>query len=467
VGSYFLIAKELEVGGREMHSVPLHLITKRFSIFVQTDKAVYKPGDEVQFRIIILNAETKPYRTNDIIVFITDSANNRIRQYSKFYAFKSVFMHKFLLSNEPILGTWQIHVKLSDTEVVKEFEVATYILPTFEVKILTKLDISQEEDMIISVDAKYTYGKNVDGEITITAETPHPWSWLPTLTKKYSVTLTDTKTTTISLKNDLNLQNVYWQTPITVTAIVKEKLTGNQYNDTITVTVHEVPYLIDIKGSSENIKPDLPFTVTAFVQSISKVPINDSEDSIIFFITYTFDNVETSTVSTPHNFWWQQPEFVRTHETRKLFLRNGVAELHLSIHSNMTSVSVDVSYKNAHAYFWASTLPSRSNKYIQIAIKKETAPVDKQINVRVLSNVKLSQLNYVVIGSGNVLTSKKLKIPNKKVIDFTITLTNKMTSSANLIVYYITSQGEIVSDRVNLNLNTNLQNYVSSLQTKN
>lgn len=39
----------------------LQLNEKRFSVLVQTDKALYKPGDVMQFRVLVVDPSTKPY----------------------------------------------------------------------------------------------------------------------------------------------------------------------------------------------------------------------------------------------------------------------------------------------------------------------------------------------------------------------------------------------------------------------
>lgn len=41
-------------------SSPLQYVKKSYSVFIQTDKAVYKPGSKILFRAIILNSQLKP-----------------------------------------------------------------------------------------------------------------------------------------------------------------------------------------------------------------------------------------------------------------------------------------------------------------------------------------------------------------------------------------------------------------------
>lgn len=51
---------------------PLSFVDKNASIFVQSDKAIYKPGDLVQFRILVLDQNLKPVPSQEAInIFIT------------------------------------------------------------------------------------------------------------------------------------------------------------------------------------------------------------------------------------------------------------------------------------------------------------------------------------------------------------------------------------------------------------
>lgn len=51
----------------------LNVESKNCSIFIQSDKAIYKPGDTIKFRILVLDFNLKPVDLDDNIlkVFIT------------------------------------------------------------------------------------------------------------------------------------------------------------------------------------------------------------------------------------------------------------------------------------------------------------------------------------------------------------------------------------------------------------
>lgn len=61
-------------GGLEFkNSTELQYIHKSYSVFIQTDKAIYKPGHKVMFRAIVLNAHMKPTATGWLDVYIAVS----------------------------------------------------------------------------------------------------------------------------------------------------------------------------------------------------------------------------------------------------------------------------------------------------------------------------------------------------------------------------------------------------------
>lgn len=51
---------------------PLSFVSKNASIFVQTDKSIYKPGDLIRFRILVLDINLKPVPSlQPLNIFIT------------------------------------------------------------------------------------------------------------------------------------------------------------------------------------------------------------------------------------------------------------------------------------------------------------------------------------------------------------------------------------------------------------
>lgn len=79
-----------------------------------------------------------------------------------------------------------------------------------------------------------------------------------------------------------------------------------------------------------------------------------------------------------------------------------------------------------------------------------------------LCTENLKQLTYHVVGRGDVITSGVVEVPNVKSFQFEIKPTMAMVPKANVVVYYITDGGEIISDKIVINFGNELQNFVSN-----
>jgi CD109 antigen len=426
---------------------------KKRSIYVQTDKSIYKPGDKVQFRILILNGETKPVAVESMQVYITDANYNRIKQYEKANCIRGVYAQELQLSEEPVLGVWGIHVLINDEDsgFVKNFEIAEYVLPKFDVSIITKSKISKNDDIIVTYSAKYTYGKDVEGTAVVTARALDDW-WAPTVERTLDNT---TKTISFNLQNDLNIQ-IYWTRTIEITLTFTEALTGVQRTATSTVTVYNVPYTISITGSGSVIRPNLPFVVSAVVKDFNEVPTTDVRNPITFGISYTLNEYDTSY----WYYWWWQP-LKTIYENRLLYLNNGIADLTLNVTPNVTAVSISTSYMGAYGYYYASVKPTESDQYLSIKVPSETLSPTATSQIDILSNVNINSVDYVIFGRNKVAKSGQLNAPNSKSFKLNLVPTAEMIPSAKLIAFYVTTNGEIISDFKVLTFDNELRNFVS------
>lgn len=58
-----------------------------------------------------------------------------MKQWSRALTTKGVFSGELLLSEHPVMGNWRITVTVLDQVFTKDFEVAEYVLPKFEVNV--------------------------------------------------------------------------------------------------------------------------------------------------------------------------------------------------------------------------------------------------------------------------------------------------------------------------------------------
>lgn len=72
VGDQYRLTAEGLSGIDFRNERPLSFVAKNASIFVQTDKAIYKPGDLMRFRILVLDINLKPVPSiQPVNIFIT------------------------------------------------------------------------------------------------------------------------------------------------------------------------------------------------------------------------------------------------------------------------------------------------------------------------------------------------------------------------------------------------------------
>lgn len=101
------------------HDVEVRVATKTLSIFITTDKPIYKPGDIVRFRVIVLDMATKPVNhINSIQIDLEDSEKKSRRQWTRAVLNKGIFATEYRLSSTLALGTWNITAIVIDVRLL-------------------------------------------------------------------------------------------------------------------------------------------------------------------------------------------------------------------------------------------------------------------------------------------------------------------------------------------------------------
>ncbi|KAF4022812.1 hypothetical protein G4228_014833 [Cervus hanglu yarkandensis] len=133
--------------------------------FVQTDKPIYKSGENVKLRIVTLDTKFLPI--NDVVS--PDPQDNRIFQWQNVTSSQNITELSFQLILEPVFGDYSIVVKeKSGKTLTHQFTVNRNVLPKFEVKVSAPQTITISDDEFqVSTCAKYTFGQPVHGKVHI------------------------------------------------------------------------------------------------------------------------------------------------------------------------------------------------------------------------------------------------------------------------------------------------------------
>ncbi|XP_011874735.1 PREDICTED: alpha-2-macroglobulin-like protein 1 isoform X2 [Vollenhovia emeryi] len=149
--------------------------------FVETDKPVYKPGQDVNIRILMLKHDLKPWKKTIPKVWIENPSEVRVAQWANVSTENGMAQLKFALSPEPTPGAWKIKVekRRSQPQLVHTtmFEVKKYVLPRFQVTITSPgYILADAENVTWNICAKYSYGKPVKGKLLLKS-TPQIPTW--------------------------------------------------------------------------------------------------------------------------------------------------------------------------------------------------------------------------------------------------------------------------------------------------
>ncbi len=95
---------------------------KGYSVFIQTDKAIYRPGNVVRFRAVVVTPDLKPGVVGSIDVGVSDGDDNVVRRWDRVFTTKGVFAGELEIAEAPVMGDWNITVDVSgQVETSKQY----------------------------------------------------------------------------------------------------------------------------------------------------------------------------------------------------------------------------------------------------------------------------------------------------------------------------------------------------------
>ncbi|NWS43257.1 CD109 protein, partial [Probosciger aterrimus] len=449
-GNYELLV-EGHADGRRIFSnrTSLMYMSKSISVFIQTDKSVYKPGQEVMFRIVTVFPDLRPYKAS-LNIYIRDPRKKLIQQWLMEEGDLGVVSKKFQLSMNPPLGDWSIETEVNGQVHYQRFKVMEYVLPKFDVMITTPLYYSlREEDVTGVVTAKYMYGKPVKGTVTVTCLSVSYWTNKRNITTTMeingSVNVTCSKLMLQSLNTDRSWHqgDTDYTDPIEIIAVVTESLTGISQNSSTIIFPKQSDYFIEFMDYSRVIKPSLNFIATLKVTRSDSNQLTAEERQNLVVITAQQSDLlfRHSSLSHLENEATEERNLT-VHVLNYTVPENGIIDVEFPILPDTKTLRVQAEFLSSRTDIGVyDVFSSPSQTYLQVKTKSQDIKAGKPFELSISSNKPVREFHYLVLSKEQIMA-----FGTKTAKTFTLTAENSWAPLACILVFYIDELGVVVND---------------------
>uniref|UniRef100_A0A182K440 TEP1-F n=1 Tax=Anopheles christyi TaxID=43041 RepID=A0A182K440_9DIPT len=422
------------------------------SVLIQTDKSVYKPGDTIRYRVLVLDRTMKPLSVgeSEMMVYIRDGKGNRIKQWNDASLGEcGVFQAELTLSSEPVLGEWTINVEVLGLKESKTFDVDEYVLPTYEVTVespgYTFLD---DEQLKVVVNSKYTYGKPVAGELTVSVKLASSMCFR----REPSETSICQKVVPIDGRTvvDFNLKEILssksYIRELTIDAEVCETLTGRTQKGSTTVRLHDERYQVRMIEEASYF-PGFPYNAWIQVTNLDGSPVQEGPREVeISLRNYNTDLYKQSGTLD----------------------EKGMAQLNAKLDElDFDYLSVEVKYRGKDYYVQGITKPRPDQEALMRArlLQKDPLP-GTDLTFEVACTKPLQFVAYSLLARGELLAGGAVEGADNTTISITIPSTFCMVPRAKLLVHYISNSGFIVSSYTTVEFKRVFENQIQLTLSK-
>lgn len=424
---------------------------KNTSILIQTDKPIYKPGETVKFRVLILNRFLQPFDSDKPIdLTITDPQSNIIKSWKALSipANRGFISDKFELSIEPNLGDWSIEAQLNNREKeTYRFSVDQYVLPKFkvEVKISPSFVTYNESKVIAEVSSIYNYGKPVAGECTLELKEPYTYYYPEGRVQSVMKTVPlqegkgqafvefDVKT---ELKIERDEINTYGK-EFVIQASCKDSVSGQIRNGTTKFKMYKYPYKVEMVDTPSSIKPGFPINITLKISTQDDQPIgSEDKDALKIEHGFSFD-ADGGVVMTS-------------------VPKTGIVVIPFVVPTNpkVCYEYLEVTFKELKENMYLPRkFVSPLGSYAQLKLLTDKPRENEEITVNMKSSKPLKSLNTILIARGVVLKTEHKTLPQTLDYDIKFTIPEGSSPKAQLIVYSVLApNNDVLVDTLKLDI---------------
>uniref|UniRef100_F7ICV0 Alpha-2-macroglobulin like 1 n=1 Tax=Callithrix jacchus TaxID=9483 RepID=F7ICV0_CALJA len=441
--------------------------------FVQTDKPIYTPGQQVYFRIVTLDSDFVPVNDKYSMVELQDPNSNRIAQWLEVVPEQGIVDLSFQLAPEAMLGTYTVAV--AEGKTFGTFSVEEYVLPKFKVEVVEPKELSTvQESFLVKICSRYTYGKPMLGTVQVSVCQKAHTYWYREVEREQlsdkcrNLSGQTDKTGCFSAPVDMatfNLTGYAYSHEINIVATVVEEGTGVEANATQSVYISPEMGSMTFEDTNDFYHPNFPFS--------GKISVRGHDDSLlknhlVFLVIYGTNGVLKQTLVTDND---------------------GLASFTLDTSSwNGTDVSLEGRFQMEDLVYNPGQVPRYyQNAYLHLrpfynttrsflGIHRLSGPlkcgqpqevlVDYYIDPADASPDQEISFSYYLIGKGNlVMEGQKHLNPKKKgpkgSFSLSLIFTSRLAPDPSLVIYAIFPSGGVVADKIQFSVEMCFDNQVS------
>ncbi|XP_052104443.1 CD109 antigen-like isoform X2 [Mytilus californianus] len=429
----------------------IRIDSRNASMFIQTDRPIYKPGDFVQFRAFGIKPSLDVVKAPiDVIIF--DPLGNRVKQYLKLQEEYGVVSGFLQLSPETHLGRWAIEMNQMGQKKREYIEVKEYVLPKFNVEVSVLGENFVQDDFVtVRVTAAYTFGKPVEGYVFLNVT--RTWRERDSLFVKYQ-----------KINGKVDIKIPMWSlypvfgTYYKLFVKVNETVTGKEANDTTNLQLYTYKHKVVFSQSMPyTFKPGLKYTIIMRIEKSDGSSIGTPPGTVRMIITYDFIvKIKKRSLNQSRK---TEIFFTKTIDVDK----SGVIIQQVLFPKLAVNCRIYVVYNGRYLSSKSiSKATSPSNNYIQVRKRRERSSVQpgRKLQLTVQVTEQIRSCYYKVFSRGTVVQQgifKMHRLSRKQ----TIRVTHEMTPSFKILVYYVRRYGEVVADAVTFSIKEIFRNKVT------
>ncbi|KAM8953041.1 LOW QUALITY PROTEIN: CD109 antigen-like [Pelodytes ibericus] len=439
--------------------------TKNTFVFIQTDKAVYKPGQNVKIRVVSVYHDLRPCKRH-LDIFITDPQGNNIYQWLKLKGIQGVISTDLTLSNNPMFGNWFIKAITNDSDVeLASFSVNEYVLLKFDFEITVPSFYveTKQADIVGTVTAKYTYGKPVTGTVTIFVVPLYNYEYSEAIKKTYQISGSVNFSFT---HEEIKKKYTNWEM-ISVTVYLTEELSGSTINKTSYIEKITSEYKITIHNDKPLfIESDQTCKIQIQILRIDNAALSKDDrkkrTSVKVIHLIKKERPFHHTKAFLYNNWNTLPYCPNVFLKEFSIPESGLITVEFPVQMS-TQIKVEAKYQNTTEQRMFD-LPYKMIPFVEMKIPNSEIEVGREFIVQVNTYPNIQAIYYVVMAKG-IIVACGVKMNTS----FSMRPEHSWAPSAVLIVYFLNrnvSHSDIVKTSQNLHIKGAFKNTVSLLWNK-